>query len=210
MIFITFEGIEGSGKSTQAKMLAKAFEAVGKEVLLTREPGGTELAEKIRTFIMDNHDFKPMTELLLHNAARYEHIANVIAPALKAQKIVICDRFVDSTMAYQGYAMKLGKKLPAILHNFCMENTSPNLTFILDLEAEIGLERSKKRGTQNRYEDFDLEFHRRVRNGFLDIAKLAPSRCFVINALRDISAMHTDVISIIQELFDFKIAPVLY
>ena len=110
MVFITFEGIEGSGKSTQAKLLAEAIRTLGREVVLTREPGGTELAEKIRGFILGQEGFKPITELLLHNAARYEHVSTLIMPALQDKKIVICDRYVDSTMAYQGYAMKVGKK----------------------------------------------------------------------------------------------------
>jgi dTMP kinase len=206
MIFITFEGIEGSGKSTQTKKLAESFKAIDKEVVLTREPGGTELAEKIRNFIMETDGFQPITELLLHNAARYEHVTNLIKPSLSAHKVVICDRYVDSTMAYQGYAMKVGKKLPALIHNFCMEGVTPNLTIILDLDPAIGLERSKSRGVQNRYESFDLEFHTRVRNAFLDIAKIAPSRCFVINAEMDIDSIHKEIIDLVNDLFTLSLS----
>lgn len=205
MIFITFEGIEGSGKSTQAKMLAEAFQSKGKEVVLTREPGGTELAEKIRNFILETEGFQPVTELLLHNAARYEHVANLIRPSLDAKKVVICDRFVDSTMAYQGYAMKVGKKLPALIHNFCMEGVSPNLTIILDLDPTVGLNRSKSRGVQNRYEGYDLEFHTRVRNAFLDIAKIAPTRCFVIKAEMDANEIHKEIIALVNDLFTLNL-----
>jgi len=208
MIFITFEGIEGSGKSTQAKLLAESVKSLGKEVVVTREPGGTPLAEKIREFILKNEGFKPITELLLHNAARYEHVSSLIMPALQAKKIVICDRYVDSTMAYQGYAMKTGKKLPAIIHNLCMEGVSPNLTIILDLDPAKGLARSKSSGEQNRYEDFDLDFHSRVRNAFLDIAKIAPSRCMIIDATKDVKLIHREIIDIMNDFFSLGLTSI--
>ena len=208
MVFITFEGIEGSGKSTQAKLLAEAIRTLGREVVLTREPGGTELAEKIRGFILGQEGFKPITELLLHNAARYEHVSTLIMPALQDKKIVICDRYVDSTMAYQGYAMKVGKKLPAIIHNLCMEGVSPNLTIILDLDPAMGLARSKNSGEQNRYEDFELDFHTRVRNAFLDIAKIAPLRCFVLDATQDVKVIHREIIKIVNDFFAFSLTTI--
>jgi len=209
MVFITFEGIEGSGKSTQTKLLAESFTKIGSDVVLTREPGGTEIAEKIRNFILENDGFEPITELLLHNAARYEHITHLILPALKSGKIVICDRFVDSTMAYQGYAMKVGKKIPAIIHNLCMERATPNLTIILDLDPEIGLSRSQKRSDNNRYDKLDLSFHTRVRNAFIDIGKIANNRCFVIDAARAKSVIHSDIITIINDSLDYNLSKVV-
>jgi dTMP kinase len=198
--FITLEGCEGAGKSTQAKLLAKSFEQAGYEVVLTREPGGTELAERIRNFIFSEKDLKPISELLLMNAARYEHVQDVIAPALKQGKIVICDRFVDSTMAYQGYAQKIGKKLPALLHNFLFPEIAPDMTLILDIDPALGIKRSIASKEKNKFEDKDLAFHERVRVGFNDIAKNAVDRCITINAAADVSEIHSEIISQINEL----------
>ena len=206
MNFFTFEGGEGSGKSTQAKMLYSSFVDAGIDTLLTREPGGTESAEVIRDLLINSSStFHPMSQLLLHNASRYEHATNKIIPALQNNKIVICDRFVDSTMAYQGFGQKLGKKIPALLHNLLMEGLSPNLTFILDIDPEKGLKRATKNGTDN-YEKLDLDFHRRVRNGFLEIANLAKNRCIVINANNSASEIHNMIIENINAIagFDLK------
>jgi dTMP kinase len=208
MTFITLEGIEGSGKSTQAKLLAQAFQEADQETILTREPGGTELAEKIRDFILTNSGFEPITEVLLHNAARYEHTVKLIEPSLKAGKVVICDRYVDSTMAYQGYAMKVGKKIPAIIHNICMEGVSPNITLIMDLDPEIAMARSLKRNNNNRYDLLGKDFHQRVRNGFLDIAKMASKRCIVIEADGDELSIHNEIIAIINLMLGLQIKAV--
>ena len=210
MKFFTFEGGEGSGKSTQAELLYQAMKASGIEVVLTREPGGTEAAEEIRQLILTSkNSFHPITELLIHNAARYEHVKSLLIPALQEKKYIICDRFVDSTMAYQGYGHKIGKKLPAILHNLLMESIAPDLTFILDIEPNQGLERTKIRNSSNNYEKLNLDFHRRVREGFLEIATLAKNRCLVLNASDTKEEIHYLIVENINLALGFDIKPII-
>lgn len=209
MTFITFEGGEGSGKTTQSSLLAKAFQAAGVDCIITREPGGTKNAEIIRDLIIKNgNNWRPITELLLINAARYEHVQEVILPALKAGKVVICDRFVDSTMAYQGFGRKLGKRMPAILHNLLMEGVSPNLTFILEIGSVEGLKRSRAAGNNNSFEDLELEFHEKVRQGFEDIATMAQSRCLLIDATRNIKTIHKTIIEQVNNRFSTELKTV--
>jgi dTMP kinase len=204
--FITFEGGEGSGKSTQAKLLFQALKQANIDSIHTREPGGTESAEAIRNMLLHQKvNFHPMTELLLHNACRYEHVKDVITPALRNNKIVICDRFVDSTMAYQGYGHKLGKKYPATLHNLLMEGVAPDLTFIFDIDPEKGLSRAKAHGEFDNYENLDIDFHRRVRQGFLEIAAMAKNRCIIINSDQPIEIIHKQVIEIVNEVAAIKL-----
>jgi dTMP kinase len=210
MSFYTFEGGEGSGKSTQAKLLHQAFEQAKIEAVITREPGGTDSAEEIRNLLLHGDaEFYPVTQLLLHNASRYEHAKLKIIPAINSKKIVICDRFVDSTMAYQGYGHKLGKKLPALLHNMFMEGLAPDLTFILDIDPTEGLKRAKDRAQHDNYEKLDLAFHTRVRNGFLDIATMAKNRCVVIEADNEMSNIHHKIIKIVNERANIKLQPVV-
>lgn len=207
--FITFEGGEGSGKSTQAKLLHQAMVNSKVDAVLTREPGGTKEAEAIRDLLLHSDlKFHPITELLLHNACRYEHAKNLIIPKLNENKIVICDRFVDSTMAYQGYALKVGKKLPALMHNMLMEGLVPDVTFILDIDPEQGLRAAEKRSAEDNYEKRGLEFHKRVRNGFLEIANIAKDRCIVIDAKQSIKKIHEKIVSIINDANDTDIVPV--
>lgn len=206
--FFTFEGGEGSGKTTQAKLLHQAFLDRGIEAIFTREPGGTENAENIRNLLLHgSSNFYPVTQLLLHNASRYEHIKDKIIPNLRANKIVICDRYVDSTMAYQGYGHKLGKKYPALLHNMFMENVVPKFTFILDIDPVNGLKRAKSRAEFDNYEKLDLSFHQRVREGFLDIAKSAPNRCIVISADDTQENIHRNIINLVNSLTTFNLKP---
>lgn len=211
MTFITFEGGEGSGKSTQSKLLEQSFKNAKIDVVLTREPGGTVSAEKIRNLIVDNDrgSMHPITELLLINAARYEHSVDLIMPSVKAGKVVICDRYVDSTMAYQGFGLKLGKKVPAIIHNYTMPGISPDLTFILDIEPRVGIARSKQTSEVNHYENLDIEFHERVRNGYHEIAKMAPARCCLIDATQDILNIHKQIINVINDTINCNIKPSL-
>lgn len=206
MKFFTFEGGEGSGKSTQAALLFQALNDSGTQAILTREPGGTNTAEEIRKVILSTgNNFHPITELLLHNAARYENAKNLIIPALKENKYVVCDRFVDSTMAYQGYGHKIGKKLPALLHNLLMEGLAPDLTFILDVPVDVGLKRVKLRKEQNKYEQLTYNFHERVRDGFLEIANIAQNRCILIDAQLSKEEIHNIIIDSINSTYNLNL-----
>lgn len=210
MKFITFEGGEGSGKTTQSKLLEQALLNEKQQVVLTREPGGTKNAELIRNLLLseDLVDLCPMTELLLINAARYEHVEKLILPALKDGKFIICDRFVDSTMAYQGFGHKLGKKIPALIHNLTMPNAAPELTFILDLDPKEGLSRSKKAKNDNRFEKMDISFHNKVRIAFQDLANLAIDRCVLLDATRSVSDLHKDIISHVNFRYGINLKPI--
>ena len=183
-MFITFEGVEGSGKSTQIKLLKDYLEKKGQKVILTKEPGGTELGDKIRQILLDHTDetFPPIAELLLYEADRNIHIHNVIKPALEANKIVICDRFYDSTLAYQGFARGLDKKLINELNDLVVENFKPDVTFVLDIDVKKGMKRVEERGSKDRLEQEKINFHQKLRQGYLEIAEQNPSRIFVINA----------------------------
>ena len=209
MKFFTFEGGEGSGKSTQAKLVHQAFLNANIETILTREPGGTDSAETIRNLLLHAEvSFYPITELLLHNASRYEHAKTLIMPALKKKQFVICDRFVDSTMAYQGYGHKLGRKLPALLHNMLMEQLVPDMTLILDIDPEEGLRRAKLSNQHDNYERLGLEFHTRVRQGFNEIAAMASSRCIVLNADDKVDNIHKQIINIVNKATKLNLSPV--
>lgn len=202
-LFITLEGGEGCGKTTQAELLKEYFERQSKEVILTREPGGTKSAEEIRELLVkgDSNKLLGTTETLLHYAARYEHLEKLIKPSLSEDKVVISDRFFDSTIAYQGYGHKQDiKKIESIQSNVIGEFT-PDITFIFDIEVEKGLKRAGKRfdeslfdDHEDRYENMGLEFHKRVRQGFLDIAKENPDRCVIINAGGSQENVHKDII----------------
>lgn len=173
--FITFEGIEGSGKTTQAKLLAEHLRSKDYSVLLTREPGGTEISEKIRKILIDpeNTAMVARTECLLYAASRAQHVEQKILPALAEGKIVISDRFADATLAYQGYGRGLSIEMLRQLNEIATGGLMPDLTFLMDLPAEVGLARARKRRHQlDRLELEELDFHRRVRNGYLEIASL--------------------------------------
>ena len=191
--FITLEGGEGAGKSTQTKLLAQALEGSGIGVLLTREPGGTLAAEEIRNFLVNGpiDRWTPASEALLLFAARLEHMENTIRPALNSDRWVVCDRFADSTMAYQGYGHKLGVDWIANLHRLTLGDFSPDLTIILDIPPEAGLARAGQRSdSEDRYERMDPAFHQRLRDGFLEIARRDPKRCAVVDATQDVSKVH--------------------
>jgi dTMP kinase len=183
--FITIEGGEGAGKSTQTLRLVFALEQTGLKVMRTREPGGAPGAEDIRKLLVAGEPGRwlPTTEALLHFAARIEHVERLIKPALAAGTWVVSDRFFDSTMAYQGYGHRLGADFVSRLRRLTLGTFRPDLTIILDLPAERGLARTRTRGgTEDRYERMDLAFHRRLRNGFLAIARSEPRRCVVVSA----------------------------
>lgn len=211
-VFITLEGGDGTGKSTQAKMLAAALAARGVVPVLTREPGGTPQAERIRDLLLqrDSGHFDPMTEALLLFAARREHLVSKIQPALANGDWVISDRFADSSRAFQGYGMGLDLDVIENLYSMVAGDFAPDLTLIFDIEPEKGLARSahKKASTANktesgedRYELMGLEFQKRLRKGFLEIARQNPDRCVIINADNDIDAVHADIMQIIEERF---------
>lgn len=191
--FISFEGGEGAGKSTQIRLLGEALEKTGHSVLLTREPGGSVGAEEIRSLLVtgESDRWTGMTEVLLHFAARADHLERVIRPALAAGTWVLCDRFVDSTMAYQGIAQGLGKDTVNTLSKLVVASTMPDLTLILDLPVEDGLARAGSRGgAEDRYEKMGQVFHQNLRQAFLDIAEGEPDRCKVIDATEEVDAVH--------------------
>ncbi|KAA0681352.1 dTMP kinase [Roseomonas genomospecies 6] len=195
--FITLEGGEGAGKTTQIRLLADALVACGKKVVLTREPGGSSGAEDIRNLLVSGETGRwgPVTEALLHTAARRDHLERTVWPALKAGHWVVCDRFLDSTMAYQGYGLGLGRELIATLQGAALGDFRPDLTLILDLPVEDGLARAAaRRGGEDRYERMDIAFHRRLRDGFLDIAAREPERCVVIDATHPVETVQAAIL----------------
>lgn len=180
--FISLEGGEGAGKSTQAQILADRLLAHGIDVLVTREPGGTRLGEDVRALILAAKPATPVTELLLFAAARAEHLAAVIVPALDAGRWVVCDRFTDSTRVYQGDAAGNDPRLIAALETLTVAPHLPDLTLVLDLSPETGVARAKQRGGLNRYDVEAAAHHETLRRGFLRIAAAEPGRCVVIDA----------------------------
>ncbi len=186
--FITLEGGEGAGKSTQQRRLAGWLRDSGLEVVETREPGGSPGAEDIRRLLVTGTAgrWDPMTELLLIFAARRDHVVRTIEPALARGAWVVCDRFVDSTMAYQGYAQGLGREAVETLQSLVTGGLQPDLTLILDLPVKQGLARAKSRaGSEDRYEKMDPDFHARLYDAFHDIAEREPQRCLLIDAAGD-------------------------
>jgi len=184
-LFITFEGGEGAGKSTQVRRLADRLKAAGRKVVMSREPGGSPGGEAIRDLLVrgDTDRWSPMTEALLMNAARRDHIERVIRPALEAGAIVISDRFADSTRAYQGAGGEADPEFIATLERYVVGDTRPDMTIILDLPVETGLRRALSRGgAEARFEAKGPVFHERLRQGFLAIAAAEPERCVVIAA----------------------------
>jgi dTMP kinase len=189
MPFITFEGGEGSGKSTQVEILYKRLLQGEIDVVSYREPGGTKGAEEIRELLLtgDGERWTPTTEALLMSAARAELVQRRIVPQLRAGTWVLCDRFTDSTLAYQGYGHGLGYEAMEDLNRFTVGALEPDLTFIFQLSPELGLERvSLREGVHDRFEQFHPGFHQRVAEGYGEILKRCPNRCFAINALLDI------------------------
>ncbi len=196
--FVTFEGIEGCGKSTQAGLLADYLKAKGLEVVLTHEPGGTAIGSRIRAILLDPEirGITGLTELMLFSADRAQHMAEVIEPALKEGGVVICDRFSDATEAYQGYARGLDLEVISRLSGTATGGRRPNLTLLLDLPVETGLRRAIRRnkvgnaGAEARFEDEAARFHEKVRRGYLEIARREPVRVRVIDASGTVEKVH--------------------
>ena len=189
-LFVTFEGIEGSGKSYQCRKLYNELRNKNLSVILTREPGGTKSAEKIRKVILEDYfasdskeKFSKYTDTLLYLAARNEHVQNIIRPAISKKKIVICDRFIDSTLAYQVFGKGVSKNLVDSIHKFVLGSIKPDLTFVLKVNISKALQRLKKRKKKNRYDKFSKNFYTKVQNAFIKIAKKNTRRyCIVDNS----------------------------
>jgi len=195
--FITIEGPDGSGKSTQARLLADHLKDKGYDVLFTREPGGTEIGDQIRRVIMslDNKRMSPQAEFLLFSASRAQLVREVIQPKLAAGGVVVCDRFYDSSLAYQGYGHQLDLDQLRSVTEFVTGSLVPDLTLLLDLPSEVGLNRRREAGLWNRLDDYDLAFHERVRAGYLRLAEAESQRWVVIDAARS----KTEIQSKMQE-----------
>lgn len=209
-LFISFEGGEGSGKTTQINKLSSFLAENGHKVVTTREPGGTPEGDKVRDLIVqrDGGNWTPMAETLLLFAARVMHVKRIIASALRDGKIVITDRFTDSTVAYQGYGHGMALETIEKINDLTLDGLKPDLTFILDIDPKAGLERSERRlasetlgvkQTEDKFERMDFSFHEKLRQGFLDIAAREPNRCHVIDASQSIDDMTTQIRDIVSE-----------
>jgi dTMP kinase len=202
--FITFEGIEGSGKTTQIQLLSNYFEDRGIDHLLTREPGGTPIGDQIRRLVLDprNSAMTPVCELLLYAAARAQHLEQVIGPAFDAGRLVLCDRFTDATFAYQGYGRSIPLDLIDALHDLKTLALRPDLTLLFDIDPGLALQRARERDhggaeDQTRFEQEDLAFHKRVRAGYLEMSRNEPDRFAVLDARGAVDEVHLRVIEII-------------
>nr|WP_174834497.1 dTMP kinase [Ruegeria sp. HKCCA5491] len=200
-MFLTFEGIDGSGKSSQARLLTDHLRGMGHDVVLTREPGGSAGAEEIRRLVLegDPDRWSAETEILLFTAARRDHLERTIEPALAAGKVVICDRFADSTRMYQGLSRGDLRGLVDQLHNL-MIGREPDLTLLIDMDPQTGLNRAKGRqGTEERFEDFGLDLQLKMRAGFLALADEFSERFRVIDGNRDMDRVASDVTGIVKQ-----------
>ena len=202
--FITLEGGEGAGKSSQIQVVKDYLEARGIDVIVTREPGGTSVGQEIRNLLVsgDKDKWSPLSETLLILADRADHLERVMRPALADGKYVVCDRFFDSTRAYQGIAGGLGLEVIHNLQQPVLGTTLPDVTLLLDIDPEKGLSRAQERGGDLRFESKTLAYHQTLRQAFLDFAKQEPERMVVIDADRDIDAVSADIITALGERLD--------
>jgi len=206
--FITLEGGEGTGKSTQIKLLAEALEATGVQVTTTREPGGSPGAEQIRKLLVEGDvaRWDGVTESLLHFAARRDHLVKTVWPAIEEGKWVISDRFADSTQAYQGVGHGIDQDVISALYQAAVGNFEPDLTLILDLPVELGLMRAGSRGdSEDRYERMGHAFHKSLRQAFLNIAETNPNRCVVIDATGSIEEIHQAIKQTVAKRLDIDL-----
>ena len=200
-LFITFEGIDGSGKSTQSQLLYDTLNDLGISVIQTREPGGSIGAEIIRSLLVsgDTDRWSAETEILLFTAARRDHLEKTIQPALTKNQIVICDRFVDSTRVYQGVARADLRQTVDELHSIIIKK-EPDITFIIDTDPEKSLTRGLARNSgEDRFEEFGLEFQKKLRNGFSELSKTEKSRCHLINGMRSKEKVSNDILNIVKD-----------
>ena len=200
-IFISIEGPDGSGKSTQIENIKKFFADKNLEIVFTREPGGSAIGDRIREILLDNNckEMDYMTEAMLYAASRAQHVAQVIKPALESGKIVICDRFVDSSIAYQGYGRKLGDAV-AVINSYAVAGCMPDVTFLMKLDPGIGKSRVSSRNQEDRLESEKVAFHQEVYNGYLEIEKANPGRIFGIDASRGIEEIRDDIYKKLEEV----------
>ncbi len=215
-MFISFEGIEGSGKTTHVKHTVRFLKDKGHDCVITREPGGTRIGKKIRAILLDpmSKDMDPLAELLLYTADRAQHIKEFILPLLSDGKMVLCDRYYDATMAYQGFARGLDIGLIEKMHKLLFENLKPDITLLLDLPPEIGLARAWKQietgirtGEETRFEEETLSFHKKVRSGYLELAHLEPERFRIIDASKDEHGVREEIIKILDAEINRGIKP---
>jgi dTMP kinase len=200
-LLITFEGPDGSGKTTQVKRLAEHLRSRSCNVLAVREPGGTSIGEQIRDVLhsLANREMQPRTEILLYCAARAQLVGQVIRPHLQSGGVVICDRYTDSTLAYQGYGHGLDLPTLRMILDFATGGLKPDITFYLDIDVEEGLKRRKTGGDEwNRMDDLTVEFHRRVRAGYLEMIAQEPARWVVVNAARDAEVVAREIWEVVE------------
>lgn len=212
-MFITLEGIEGSGKTTQVRHMLEFLASKGFACVATREPGGTQIGEKIRSILLDpeSKDMEPLVELLLYTADRAQHVNEIILPLLSAGKTVVCDRYYDATVVYQGFARGINIDLIREIHKSILKDLKPDITILLDLPAEIGLARAWKQiesgaraGLETRFEEETLAFHEKVRSGYLELARLEPERFRVVDASKDENQVRAEITNILSS--EYKIA----
>ncbi len=200
--FISFEGIEGTGKSTQARLLSEYLKGKGFEVVLTEEPGGTQIGLRIRELLLsvEHKEMMPITELLLYNASRTQHTEEVIIPAINRGAVVITDRFTDSTIAYQGYGRGIDLNLLDSIDLIATGRLRPDITILLDLDVEVGLKRNRGINKTDRLELEDVEFHQKVRSGYHSLAAKEPERIKLINISGSIEEIHNRIVKIISDI----------
>ena len=210
-MFITLEGIEGCGKTTQIKHLTTFFKDRGQSCVVTREPGGTDIGKEIRSILLNpsSKGIAPKAELLLYMADRAQHIDRLVKPCLADNKVVLCDRYFDATMVYQGYARGIDTGLICELHRLVLEDFKPDFTLLLDLEPRIGLARAwqelnsgNRSGRESRFEEETLSFHEKVRAGYLELARQEPERFRVIDASKDEMQVQADIRQVLTEVLD--------
>jgi len=215
--FLTFEGLDGCGKSTQIEKLAKSLRDRGRQVVVTREPGGTAIGDRIRALLLDSSTVKlsPLAELALMFASRAQHIDEVIRPALAKGKVVLCDRFTDSSEAYQGGGRKLGSEVVLTLHRTLCHGLEPDLTILMDSNVADSVARARRRNAavassadENRFERENREFFERVRRGYLEIARRDAHRVVVVDAREPIAAVHREIVAAVRKKMSHALAAV--
>lgn len=203
-LFITFEGPDGSGKTTVAKLVVEKLKEQGFDVVHTREPGGIEIAEQIRNVILDpkNTAMDGKTEALLYAASRRQHLVEKVFPAVKAGKIVICERFLDSSLAYQGFGRELGMDEVLNINLFAIDNTYPDMTIYLDVDEQVGLDRLKNRHFKDRLDQESIDFHHRVSDGYKQVLQRFKDRIQIVDASNDLNTVIDDTLNLILGLIN--------